>query len=255
VLSAPWVLVTNQSDKEVQLYKISHLDFMVRRHVLQQQQQQQQQQAAAAAGAAAAAAAAALPVVAVPAPGPGPAKPAGKSVTLLPPPAPLTSEQRSTAVGMQRQKSSNTLRALLSAAQLSPSTPSGRSWSAKFRSLPSVKVREVYRSMVGGSSSKGSVLGGAAGAEPPGDEFVAELASLLAELRLERKLGAMQAWCEDEEIEAMTELARIVKKKAFADALIAALELKPGKAKAVNLLDLIAERAAKRPAQQMSGRI
>ena len=33
VLSEPWVLVTNQSDKEVQLYKISHLDFMVRRHV------------------------------------------------------------------------------------------------------------------------------------------------------------------------------------------------------------------------------
>ena len=36
VLSEPWVLVTNQSDKEVQLYKISHLDFMARRHVNQQ---------------------------------------------------------------------------------------------------------------------------------------------------------------------------------------------------------------------------
>jgi len=33
VLSEPWVEVTNQSDKEVQLYKISHLDFMVRRHL------------------------------------------------------------------------------------------------------------------------------------------------------------------------------------------------------------------------------
>ena len=32
LLSKPWVEVTNQSDKEVQLYKISHLDFMVRRH-------------------------------------------------------------------------------------------------------------------------------------------------------------------------------------------------------------------------------
>ena len=37
-LSQDWVQVTNKSDKEVQLYKISHLDFMVRRQMNAQQQ-------------------------------------------------------------------------------------------------------------------------------------------------------------------------------------------------------------------------
>ena len=36
-LSQDWVRVTNKSDKEVQLYKIGHLDFMVRRHMNQRQ--------------------------------------------------------------------------------------------------------------------------------------------------------------------------------------------------------------------------
>lgn len=35
ILSEPWVRVTNQSDKHVQLPKIWHLDYMARRHVRQ----------------------------------------------------------------------------------------------------------------------------------------------------------------------------------------------------------------------------
>ncbi|MEC8291782.1 MAG: hypothetical protein VXZ78_06950, partial [Pseudomonadota bacterium] len=35
--SSDWVLVTNQSDKEVQLYKIWHLSYMVKHLVVKQQ--------------------------------------------------------------------------------------------------------------------------------------------------------------------------------------------------------------------------
>ena len=83
-----------------------------------------------------------------------------------------------------------------------------------------------------------------------------ELRSLLRELKLEKKLPVMRAWCDDEEVESVAELGRLVRKKEFKDSLIAKLGLKPGKGKATNLLDVIAERATK-PAghQQMNGRI
>ena len=68
----------------------------------------------------------------------------------------------------------------------------------------------------------------------------------------------MRAWCDDEEVESLEELALSVRRKEFADSLIAKLELKPGKSKALNLLDAIAKAGqAEAPptARQMSGRI
>ena len=66
----------------------------------------------------------------------------------------------------------------------------------------------------------------------------------------------MREWCDEEQVESMAELAPLLRKKEFSDALIAKLGLKPGKGKATNLLDRIAERAAQPTLQQqMSGRI
>ena len=84
----------------------------------------------------------------------------------------------------------------------------------------------------------------------------AELRGLLRKLKLEAKLGVMRAWCDEEEVESLEDLARWVRKKEYGDALVAKLELKPGKAKASKLLELIAEHATQQPPkQQMSGRI
>ena len=87
--------------------------------------------------------------------------------------------------------------------------------------------------------------------------FTAELLELLRALKLEGKLSVLQEWCKDEEVESFDEFARIVRKKQFGDALVVRLQLKPGRAKAINLLEMIAERAAKPAtlATQMNGRI
>jgi hypothetical protein len=152
----------------------------------------------------------------------------------------------------QRQKSTSKLREFLSAAQLSPASSSGKSWSAKFKSMPSFKVRELYGKMTGSGSSGGN----AGGADEDDDPFAAELRGLLRGLKLGEKLAAMCEWCEEEEVESMDDLARWVRRKEYGDALVAKLGLKPGKAKASKLLETIAERAAQPPLkQQMSGRI
>jgi hypothetical protein len=227
VLSEPWVLVTNQSDKEVQLYKISHLDFMVRRHMKRLATSPEDFSKK-------------------------PAGAANKSVSL--PPSAEASGERKVAPqpsGLGRQKSTNTLRSLLSAGQgvLSPVSPSGKSWSVKFRGMPSFKVREFYGRMTGAGPS-------GANADAEEDAFAVELRELARSLKLEEKLAVMREWCDEEEVESMEDLARWVRKKEYGDALVAKLGLKPGKAKASKLLETIAERATQQPLQQqMSGRI
>ena len=101
-----------------------------------------------------------------------------------------------------RQKSSGTLQRLLGV-QLPGATGSGRHWSTKLREMRSGKLRELYAAM-GGGSSRGAGGGGAAAAAAaaPSDEdaFAAELRNLLRGLKLENKLAAMRAWCEEEEV-------------------------------------------------------
>ena len=148
---------------------------------------------------------------------------------------------------MARQKSSGTLRALLGAKLPGATSASGRSWSSKLRAMGSGKLRDMYKAM-GGASGKEAEAAGGAPAEGDSD-FTAELRGLLRELKLEAKLADAQAWCADEEVESLAELARTVKDRAFADSLIARLQIRPGKAKARNLLEVIAERARAQQAE------
>ena len=130
---------------------------------------------------------------------------------------------------------------------------SGRRWSTKLREMRSGKLSELYAIM--GGSTRG---GGAAAAAADDDELNAELRGLLRKLKLEGKLAMIRAWCDDEEVDSLAELARTIRRKAFADSLIAKLELKPGKAKALNLLEDIekaGQAEAPPTARQMSGRI
>ena len=67
------------------------------------------------------------------------------------------------------------------------------------------------------------------------------------EIKLEAKFADAQAWCVEEEVDSLASLAGNVKDKAIADSLIGRLQIKPGKAKARTLLELIAERALSQP--------
>ena len=80
------------------------------------------------------------------------------------------------------------------------------------------------------------------------DEQPADLRGLLREIKLEAKLADAQAWCAEEEVDSLASLAGYVKDKAIADSLIGRLQIKPGKAKARELLELIAKRASSQPA-------
>ena len=181
-----------------------------------------------------------------------PGRTAKKSVSLPPEDGPSGGGSASSAPALGRQKSAGTLRMLLGG-QLPGATGSGRRWSTKLREMRSGKLRDLYTAM--GGSTRG---GGAAAAAADDDELNAELRGLLRKLKLEGKLATMRAWCDDEEVDSLADLARAVRRKAFADSLIAKLELKPGKTKALNLLEDIekaGQAEAPPTARQLSGRI
>ena len=208
-------------------------------------------------------------------PPPAPMPPAPLPPTPLPPAplppelAPGVSGSEAGAPTLGRQKTVGTLRRLLGG-QLTGATGSGRRWSAKLPGMRSGRLRELYVTLSGpGSSSSSGASGGVRGGAGSGgggggggggsgaeaatdDELSAALRVLLRGLRLEAKLAMARAWCDEEEVESLSELARTVRRKAFADSLIAKLELKPGKAKALNLLEDI-EKAGHRLGHQHQG--
>ena len=131
-------------------------------------------------------------------------------------------------VQLLRQKSSGSLRKLLSPSYLSASgkhSLSMKSLKSKVASMDDKGLSSWYQRVrrLGGSSS-----GGSSGAV---EEKVPGLRSLLKKAKLEKKLAEAEAWCEQEGVESMSYLKEV----EMEDDLVQALNLKNAQARMLRL--------------------